>query len=80
MIRGSKYEKDFRRWVAGLFQTNSNSGFTFTFLINSGAEKVNCSPETIKRYLSKMSSDEGIYIWEDRFGSEPVLILKDKYR
>lgn len=80
MIRGGKFEKDFRRWVSGLFETNKNTGFTYTYLVNSGAEKVDCSTETIKRYLKKMASDEGMYEWEDRFGSEPVLVLKPMYR
>ena len=79
MIRGSRYEKDFRRWVAGQFLANPNSGFTYTYLKNSGAEKVNCSPETIKRYLDKMASAEGLYEWEERFSSEPVLVLKNRF-
>lgn len=80
MIRGTRYEKDFRRWVAGYYQTAKQIGLTYTFLVNSGAEKVNCSTETIKRYLNKMASDEGMYEWDDRFGSEPLLILKEMYR
>lgn len=80
MIRGNRYENDFRRWVVGHYQVNTNIGLTYSFLINSGAEKVGCSTETIKRYLNKMSSDEGMYTWENRSGSEPLLVLKEMYR
>ncbi len=79
MITGKKYEADFRRWVAGQFMNDENCGLQYPYLINSGAEFVGCSPETIKRYLSKMSSQEGIYEWfESSQGT--VLVLKQQYK
>jgi hypothetical protein len=80
MILGKRYESDFRRWVVGLFLPNENVGFTYSYLVGSGAEKVGCSPESIKRYLSKMTSDEGMYEWDNRFSSESLLVLKPKYK
>lgn len=79
MILGKRYEADFRRWVQGFFMENENIGLEYDHLVNSGAEKVNCSTETIKRYLRKMTSSEGIYEWEDRFGSV-LLVLKSQYK
>ena len=79
MVLGKRYEKDFRRWVLGQFQENENIGLEYSFLVNSGAEKVGCSTETIKRYLNKMTSKEGLYEWNDRFGSV-LLILKDEFK
>lgn len=79
MIAGKRYEKDFRRWVSGHYQTNENIGLEYSFLINSGAEFVGCSPETIKRYLHKMTSSEGMYEWYDKTGSV-LLVLKKEYK
>ena len=79
MITGKKYEADFRRWVAGHYMENENIGLEYSFLVNSGAEFVGCSPETIKRYLAKMSSAQGIYEWFDKMGSI-VLVLKQEYK
>ena len=58
---------------------NENVGLEHDYLINSGAELVNCSPETVKRYLAKMTSSEGMYEWEDRFGAV-LLVLKSEYK
>ena len=79
MSAGKRYEKDFRKWVAGQFMVNENIGLEYLHLVNAGAEKVDCSTETIKRYLAKMTSSEGIYEWFDKFGSI-VLVLKDQYK
>ncbi len=79
MILGKKYESDFRRWVAGQFMINENIGINYEFLINSGAEKVGCSQISIRRYLDKMTSNEGMYEWDNRFGST-LLVLKDEYK
>jgi len=79
MITGKKYEADFRRWVAGQFMENENIGLEHNYLINSGAEFVGCSPVTIKRYLSKMTSSNGIYEWFDKMGSV-VMVLKPEYK
>ena len=50
----------------------------YDFVVNSGAEKIGCSPETIKRYLKKLTSKAGAYEWLER--DELYLKLKDKYR
>ena len=79
MILGKRYESDFRRWVAGQFMENENIGLEVDHLINAGAEKVGCSTETIKRYLRKMTSSEGMYEYLDKFGSV-CLVLKEQYK
>lgn len=79
MIRGKKYESDFRRWVAGHYMENENIGLHYDYLINTGAEIVECSTETIKRYLNKMTSSAGIYEWFDKMGST-VMVLKSEYK
>lgn len=79
MILGKRYESDFRRWVSGFFMENENIGLSYSYLVNSGAEFVGCSTETIKRYLNKMTSTEGMYEWFDRTGGVSM-VLKSKYK
>ena len=73
---GRKLESDFRRWVVGHYMADDSIGLEYTYLINSGAEKVECSTETIKRYLQKMTSNEGSFIWHNHFG-KTTMKLKD---
>jgi hypothetical protein len=77
MIKGRKDEKDFRRWVLGHFLSDENTALSYDYLLGSGAEKVGCSTETIKRYLLKMASSEGMYDWSDKFGSTCLVLKKD---
>ena len=79
MALGRAYEKRFRKWVSGLIQSPENHGvLQYDFVVNSGAEKIGCSPETIKRYLKKLTSKAGAYEWLER--DELYLKLKDRYR
>lgn len=80
MILGKKYESTFRHWVAGHYMTKSDVGLTYPYLLGSGAEYCDCSTESIKRYLKKMASEEGMYEWFNKAGSESLLVLKQKYR
>lgn len=67
MAFGKSYEKRFKRWVIGQILTPENYGvLEYDFLVNSGAEHVDCSTETIKRYLKKMTSKNGMYEWIER--------------
>ena len=50
----------------------------YNFLVNSGAEHIQCSPETIKRYLKKMTSEQGMYEWLER-DTATYLGLKEEY-
>lgn len=79
MAAGKRFESDFRRWISGLFMADDSAGFEYHYIVSTGAETVNCSPETIKRYLSKMTSAAGTYEWFDKFGSV-VLVVKEKYK
>ena len=78
MALGRAYEKRFRRWVSGLIQTPDNNGLlAYDFLVHSGAEQIGCSPETIKRYLKKMTSQAGAYEWLER--GELYIKLKNRF-
>jgi hypothetical protein len=78
MALGRAYEKRFRRWVSGLIQTPDNNGLlAYDFLVHSGAEHIGCSPETIKRYLKKMTSKAGAYEWLER--DELYIKLKNRF-
>ena len=67
MVMGRSFEKRFRRWVNGLLLIPENNGvLEYNFLVNSGAEHIECSPETIKRYLKKMTSEKGMFEWLER--------------
>ena len=79
MITGKRYEKDFRRWVSGHYMENENIGLSYDYLLNSGAEYIGCSQETLKRYLKKMTSSEGIYEWFDKTGGISM-VLKAEYK
>lgn len=79
LILGKKYEFTFRNWVSGQFMPNENIGLEYSYLVNSGAEFVGCSTETIKRYLAKMTSEEGTYEWNNRTGAT-LLVIKDKHK
>ena len=75
LILGKRNEKHYRRWVAGLFMTNENATFPYDYVVESGAEKIECSIEAVKNYLRKMTSEEGNYYWTARNGSS-YLALK----
>ena len=79
MAMGRSFEKRFRRWVNGLILVPENNGLLeYNFLVNSGAEHIQCSPETIKRYLKKMTSEQGMYDWIER-DTATYLGLKEEY-
>lgn len=79
MIKNRMNEPNFRRWVMGHFMINPNTSLDHEYVLTSGAEKCNCSIEACKNYLRKMTSAEGMYTYEERFG-ETVLILKPEFR
>ncbi len=78
LILGKAYEKKFRRWVVGKFEEGKNA-LEYSFVLNSGAEFIGCSQETLKRYLAKMTSDNGMYEWEERFAGT-FMVLKPQFR
>lgn len=75
MIKGRIDEDNFRRWVSGHYMNNENIGLKYDYLIYSGSETINNSPESCKRYLAKMTSQAGNYEWfESSQGT--VMVLK----
>lgn len=66
-----RMEPYFRNWLQGLIQLNHK--WLLEDIIDAGAEKCECSTETIKRYLRKCLSSEGIYeIVEGQKGREYI--------
>lgn len=57
----------FRHWLHEQMRTIKPARITLAEAINSGAEVAGCSTITIKRYLSKLCSEAGIYqlIYDD---------------
>jgi len=68
-------EPKFRRYVA--HRINEEGKVTEEDLINSGAEEIENSPVTTKRYLNKMCSSVGIY--QRKHVGKTVVIAYKKY-
>ena len=81
IVLGTRYERDFRKWVIGLYMENENAGFTYEYVVNNGADYVGCSTETVKRYLKKMTCcNTGNYRWDYDRPGEPRLVLKSEMK
>jgi len=59
MIVNLRIESKFRGWV--FEKVNTFGKIRYEDALNAGAEHVGASTETIKRYLRKMTSSEGMY-------------------
>ena len=59
MIKNIKGEPTFRRWLVGQICTHRHISYEDT--VSSGAEFCGLSTETIKRYMRKLLSKEGMY-------------------
>ena len=66
MARSMATEPAYRKWVFGMFlQAGADASFPATIVVDGGAEKFACSPVTVKRYLRKMTSIYGLYLWDE---------------
>lgn len=69
MKKGERMERYFRNWLFGV--VTQNHKWLLEDVIDAGAEKTGGSTETIKRYLRKCVSSEGMYeIVEGQQGRE----------
>lgn len=59
MNKNEECEPEWRKWVNEI--VISEGGITETRAINGGAERYGLSPETTRKYLLKITSDEGWY-------------------
>lgn len=59
MKKNIRMEPLFRNWLRGMIEIHHK--IPLSDAINSGAEHVDGSPETIKRYLKKLTSNSGNY-------------------
>lgn len=78
MKKGERMERYFRNWLFGLITENHK--WLLEDVIDAGAERTQGSTETIKRYLRKCISSEGMYeIVEGQQGRE-FIQFKAEYR
>lgn len=78
MKKGERMERYFRNWLFGLITENHK--WLLEDVIDSGAEITEGSTETIKRYIRKCVSTEGMYeITEGQKGLE-FIQFKSEYR
>jgi hypothetical protein len=69
MKKGERMERYFRNWLFGLITENHK--WLLEDIIDAGAEKTGGSTETIKRYVRKCISSEGMYeVVEGQLGRE----------
>ena len=69
MKKGERMERYFRNWLFGI--VTENHKWLLEDVIDAGAEKTGGSTETIKRYIRKCVSSEGMYqIVEGQQGRE----------
>lgn len=59
MKKGERMERYFRNWLFGI--VTENHKWLLEDVIDAGAEKTGGSTETIKRYIRKCVSSEGMY-------------------
>ena len=78
MKKGERMERYFRNWLFGLITENHK--WLLEDIIDSGAEITEGSTETIKRYIRKCVSTEGMYeVVEGQKGLE-FIQFKAEYR
>ncbi len=73
--RNKESEPKFRLWV--LEQVKKHKGIGGQDAIYGGAEVSGCNPETARRYLKKMASSAGMFVWDDDLD---VIELREEYR
>ena len=76
MIENRRKEPRFRRWVFD--KVLANRRIRYEEAINAGAEYIQASSETVKRYLRKMTSSEGMYMIVNDSQGYPYVRLKDE--
>lgn len=78
MERGISNMKRTRRYVVGrLLTKDDQQGLEYYSLIDDIAEKLDCSQQSIKNYLAKMtSSKHGSFEWEERNDGKSYLVPK----
>lgn len=59
MAKNTKYEGPWRSWISKT--VIENGGIPFINAVDGGAEKYGLSPETTRKWIRKMISDEGNY-------------------
>lgn len=74
MKANAVFEKDFRKWLLAI--VGHNGSYPKQEAINSGAERVGCSPVTTKRYLEKLTSTGGVLDIKENSLHQKVLVVK----
>jgi len=78
MKKNEVMEKEFRRWVFGYITEHTK--LLVEEAIYSGAEIIQGSPESTKRYIKKMKSGAGMYEIVQLQDSKKYLRFKKEYR
>lgn len=68
------FEKDFREWLLSNIQKFGS--YSKQEAINSGAERFGCSPATTRRYIDKLTSNEGVFDIQENSLHQRVLVCK----
>jgi hypothetical protein len=78
IILNLRNENKFRNYVFGrMTSPEENEALEHDSLVSDGAEFVGCSIQSIKNYLTKMTSPKhGLYTWEARQDGFAYLVLK----
>jgi len=64
MAKNTKYEGPYRRWINEVVL--ENGGIPFETAVDGGAERFGMSPETTRKWIRKMISNEGNFgMFED---------------
>lgn len=71
MAKNTKFEGPYRRWI--MSEVLENGGIPFANAVDGGAERFGMSPETTRKWIRKMISDEGNYGFYD----DSVVFKKD---
>src|SRR3990167_6021784 len=83
MERGTRNMKRCRRYVVGrMLDPNEHGALEYETLVDDIAEKLDCSQQSIKNYLAKLTSAKhGSYTWEERPDGKTYLVPKtdDEY-
>jgi hypothetical protein len=75
MIENRRMEPRFRQWM--IQKVTRGGNIRYEEALNAGAEHTGASTETIKRYLRKMTSSEGMYEIRNDSQGYPYIYFKE---
>lgn len=76
MVENRRKEPRFRRWLFGKILKDGK--IRYEEAVDAGAEYIQASTETVKRYLRKMTSSEGMYAIQNDAQGYPYVVERGK--